>query len=167
MKFKSSKNKNILVALVQNEPGVLNRISSLFRRRRFNIESISAGQTENKGYTRLTIVVDGTKTNVDQVIKQMEKIVTVVKVKDVTHENIYAAEVVMVKVNSTSENRADIQNITELFNAKIVNVGKDEMMLLLSGEEEKINSFLNLLQDFGIKEMVRTGLTTMEKDAIL
>jgi acetolactate synthase-1/3 small subunit len=156
--------QHILVAIVENEPGVLNRISSLFRRRRFNIESISAGYTEKKGITRITIVVNAGDTNVEQVMKQLYKIVPVIKVRDVTHDNILAAEVVMVKVKADSKKRGDIQQIADLFKAKIVHVEKNQIMMLASGERDKMNSFLDLIKPFGIIEMVRTGVTAMNKD---
>ncbi len=156
--------QHILVAIVENEPGVLNRISSLFRRRRFNIESISAGYTEKKGITRITIVVNAGDTNVEQVMKQLYKIVPVIKVRDVTHDNILAAEVVMVKVKADVKKRGDIQQIADLFKAKIVHVEKKQIMMLASGERDKISSFLDLIKPFGIIEMVRTGVTAMNKD---
>ncbi|MFC1655802.1 acetolactate synthase small subunit [Patescibacteria group bacterium] len=156
--------QHILVAIVENEPGVLNRISSLFRRRRFNIESISAGYTEKKGITRITIVVNTGDTDVEQVMKQLYKIVPVIKVRDVTHDNILAAEVVMVKVKADMKKRGDIQQIADLFKAKIVHVEKKQIMMLASGERDKINSFLDLIKPFGIIEMVRTGVTAMNKD---
>jgi len=162
----TKKHKHILVAIVENEPGVLNRISSLFRRRRFNIESISAGHTEKKGITRITIVVDAANTNVEQVMKQLYKIIPVIKVRDVTDENILAAEVVLVKVKADTKKRSDIQQIAELFKAKIVHVEKNQIMLMAAGEEDKITSFIDLVKPFGIVEMVRTGVTAMNKDLI-
>jgi acetolactate synthase-1/3 small subunit len=161
------KNKRILVAIVENEPGVLNRISSLFRRRRFNIESISASHTEKKGITRITIVVNAGDTNVEQVIKQLYKIIPVIKVRDVTDDNIYAAELVIIKIRANAKNRGDIREIADLFKAKIIHVEKNQIMMTVSGERDKIDSFLDLVKPFGIIEMVRTGVTAMNKDIIL
>lgn len=158
------KQQHILVAIVENEPGVLNRISSLFRRRRFNIESISAGYTEKKNITRITIVVNTGDTNIEQVIKQLYKIIPVIKVRDVTNENILAAEVVMVKVKTDAKKRSDVQQIADLFKAKIVHVDKKIIMMMVAGECDKMNSFIDLIKPFGIVEMVRTGITAMNKD---
>lgn len=161
------KHKHILVLLVENEPGVLNRITSLIRRRRFNIESISAGHTEKKGLTRITLVVNTEKTDVEQVMKQLYKIIPVIKIRDVTDENIFAAEVVLAKIKADSKKRADVQQIADLFKAKIIHVEKDMIMMMVAGEEDKVSSFLDMVKPFGIVEMVRTGVTAMNKDKTL
>jgi acetolactate synthase-1/3 small subunit len=161
------KHKHILVLLVKNETGVLNRITSLMRRRRFNIESISAGYTEKKGLTRITIVVNTEKTDVEQVMKQLYKIIPVIKIRDVTDENIFAAEVIIAKVKADAKKRGDVQQIADLFKAKIIHVEKDMLMMMVAGEEDKVSSFLDMVKPFGIVEMVRTGMTAMDKDKTL
>lgn len=158
------KNQHILVLLVANEPGVLNRISSLMRRRRFNIESISAGHTEKKGLTRITIVVNTEKTDVEQVMKQLYKIIPVIKIRDLTDENIFTAEVVIAKIKADAKKRSDVQQIADLFKAKIIHIEKDMVMMMVAGEEDKVSSFLDMITPYGIVEMVRTGMTAMNKD---
>lgn len=161
------KHTHILVLLVKNETGVLNRITSLMRRRRFNIESISAGHTEKKGLTRITIVVNTEKTDVEQVMKQLYKIIPVIKIRDLTDENIFAAEVVIAKVKADAKKRSDVQQIADLFKAKIIHVEKDMIMMMVAGEEDKVSSFLDMIKPFEIVEMVRTGMTAMNKDKTL
>lgn len=161
------KHQHILVLLVENETGVLNRITSLMRRRRFNIESISAGHTEKKGLTRITIVVNTEKTDVEQVMKQLYKIIPVIKIRDLTDENIFAAEVVIAKVKADAKKRTNVQQIADLFKAKIIHVEKDMIMMMVAGEEDKVSSFLDMIKPFGIVEMVRTGMTAMNKDKTL
>jgi len=149
--------KHTLVALVADKPGVLNRMASLFRRRGFNIESIAVGHSELPNLSRMTIVVDGTTTMVEQVRKQLDKIVDVVKVSDITGSNIIARELALIKVKATSVSRSEIMQIVDIFRANIVDVAPDSVTVEVTGDEEKIDSLYNLLRGFGIREITRTG----------
>ncbi len=149
--------KHTLVAMVEDRPGVLNRVASLIRRRSFNIDSIAVGRSELTGISRMTIVVDGATTAVEQVRKQLDKLIEVVKVTDITEGRIVARELALIKVHTTSATRSEIMQIVDVFRAKIVDVTAGSMMIEATGDEEKIDSLYNLLRKFGIKELARTG----------
>lgn len=149
--------KHTIVALVEDKPGVLNHMASLFRRRGFNIESIAVGHSEVPHLSRMTIVVNGATTMVEQVRKQLDKVVDVVKVSDITGDDMIARELALVKVKATSATRSEIIEIVDIFRANIVDVSFDSVMIEITGDEDKINSLLNLLRGFGIKEISRTG----------
>jgi len=153
--------KHTLVALVADKPGVLNRMASMFRRRGFNIESIAEGPSELPNLSRMTIVVNGTTTMVEQVRKQLDKVIDVVKVFDITGDNMVARELALIKVKATSSNRSEIIEIVDIFRASIVDVASDSVTIEVTGDEEKINSLFNLLRGFGIKEVARTGRIAM------
>jgi len=155
--------KHTLVALVEDKPGVLNRMASLFRRRGFNIESIAVGHSEIPHLSRMTIVVDGTTTMVEQVRKQLDKVVDVVRVSDITSDNLIARELALIKVKATSSTRSEIMQIVDTFRANIVDVGSDSVTVEVTGDEEKVNSLFNLLRGFGVKELARTGRIAMPR----
>jgi acetolactate synthase I/III small subunit len=155
--------KHTLVALVENKPGVLNRVASLFRRRSFNIESIAVGSCETPHLSRMTIVVDGTTTMVEQVRKQLEKVIDVVRVTDITQDAIVARELALIKVKSTPGTRGEIIQIVDIFRANIVDVANDSLTVEVTGDEEKIDSLAGLLRGFGIKELARTGRVAMPR----
>jgi acetolactate synthase-1/3 small subunit len=149
--------KHTVVALVEDRPGVLNRVASLIRRRSFNIESIAVGHSEQPGLSRMTIVVDGATTAVEQVRKQLDKLIEVVKVTDITEGRIIARELALIKVHATPSTRSEIIQIVDIFRAKIVDVAIDSVIIEATGDEEKIDSLYSLLKKFGIKELARTG----------
>jgi acetolactate synthase-1/3 small subunit len=149
--------KHTIVALVEDKPGVLNHMASLFRRRGFNIESIAVGHSEVPHMSRMTIVVDGATTMVEQVRKQLDKVVDVVKVSDITGNDMIARELALIKVKATSATRSEIIEIVDIFRANIVDVAFDSVTIEITGDEDKINSLLNLLRGFGVKEISRTG----------
>lgn len=155
--------KHTLVALVEDKPGVLNRVASLFRRRGFNIESIAVGHSEKPNLSRMTIVVDGTTTSVEQVRKQLDKLPDVIKVSDISQENIVARELALIKVRATSATRSEIIEIVDIFRASIVDVAADSVTIEVTGDEEKIGSLLKLVRGFGIKEIARTGRIAMSR----
>ena len=155
--------KHALVALVADRPGVLNRIASLFRRRGFNIESIAVGHSEVSHISRVTIVVDGTTTQVEQVRKQLDKVVDVVKLSDVTGEDTITRELALIKVKTTSTNRSEIMQIVDIFRAKIVDVAADSVTVEVTGDENKVDSLYKLLRGFGIREIARTGSIAMTR----
>ena len=149
--------KHTIVALVEDRPGVLNHMASLFRRRGFNIESIAVGHSETPHLSRMTLVVNGANTMVEQVRKQLDKVVDVVKVSDITSDKVITRELALVKVKATSLNRSEIMQIVDIFRANIVDVAADSVTVEVTGDENKIDSLLDLLRGFGIKELARTG----------
>jgi acetolactate synthase I/III small subunit len=155
--------KHTLIALVEDKPGVLNRVSSLFRRRGFNIESIAVGHTETPGISRMTIVVDGTTVLVEQVRKQLDKLINVVKVTDITDDNLISRELALVKVKSTPGTRGEIIEIVDIYRSKIVDVSADSVVVEITGDEEKLGSLLRLLKGYGIREIARTGRIAMSR----
>ena len=155
--------KHTLVALVEDKPGVLNRMASLFRRRGFNIESIAVGRSELPHLSRMTIVVDGATTMVEQVRKQLDKVIDVVRVSDITGDDITSRELALIKVRATSSTRSEIMQIVDIFRANIVDVASDSVTVEATGDEEKVTSLLNLLRGFGIKEIARTGRIAMTR----
>jgi acetolactate synthase-1/3 small subunit len=155
--------KHTLIALVEDKPGVLNRMASLFRRRSFNIESIAVGRSEVPNISRTTIVVDGTTTSVEQVRKQLDKVVDVVRVVELSAEDTISRELALVKVKSSSTTRSEIMQIVDIFRANIVDVGSDSLTVEVTGDENKIDSLLTLLQGFGIRELARTGRIAMTR----
>jgi acetolactate synthase-1/3 small subunit len=155
--------KHTLVALVVDRPGVMSRVSSLFRRRGFNIEKIAVGAAETPHLSRMTIQVLGTQARVEQVRKQLEKLVDVVKVADLYDESVVSRELALVRVTATSEHRSEIIQITSVFRASIVDVAGDSLVIEITGDEEKINSFLGLLRGYNIKEIARTGVIALSR----
>ncbi len=155
--------KHTLVALVENKPGVLNRMASLFRRRGFNIESIAVGHSEIPNLSRTTIVVDGTTTSVEQVRKQLDKVIDVVKVFEISSDEMITRELALIKVKATSTTRGEILQIVDIFRANIVDVSADSVTVEVTGDEDKIDSLYNLLRGFGVKELARTGRLAMTR----
>lgn len=150
-----------IIVLAQNKPGVLNQIFSLFRRRRFNIESITAGYTEIPDISRITLTTNGTEKTIEQIIKQMYKVLEVIKVTDVTNEESVIRELALIKVTTTMQTRNEVIQLVDIFRGKIVDVAHNSLVIEITGTEEKINSLFELLRKFGIKEMARTGRTAM------
>ncbi len=153
--------KHTLVALVENKPGVLNRVASMFRRRNFNIDSLSVGTTESNQVSRMTIVVEGDEQTVDQAVKQMYKLVNVIQVTDVTHLPTVNRELALIKVATTSETRGEIMQLVNIYRANIIDVAMGSMVIQITGEEDKVDSIIRLLRQFGIKELARTGRVSM------
>ena len=155
--------KHTLVALVEDKPGVLNRMVSLFRRRGFNIESIAVGSSEIPHLSRMTIVVSGSDPTIEQVRKQSDKIVSVIKVSDITGEDTVTRELALIKVRATPATRSEIIQIVDVFRASIVDVSPDSIVIEVTGDANKINSLFKMLRGFGIKEMNRTGMVAMTR----
>ena len=153
--------KHTLVALVEDKPGVLNRMASLFRRRGFNIESIAVGHSELPHLSRVTIIVNGSTAMVEQVRKQLDKLVDVVKVSDITGDNITIRELALIKVRATSATRSEIIEIADIFRANIVDVASDSLTIEITGDEDKVDSLLKLIRGFGVREIARTGRIAM------
>ena len=153
--------QHTIVALVADKPGVLTRIASMFRRRGFNIASLAVGQSEQQGLSRMTFVVEGDEATVYQVTKQLDKLIDVVRVSDLTGRESVARELALIKVRATPSTRGEIIQIVNLFRAAIVDVGTESMVVEITGEEDKINALYNLLEPCGVIEMLRTGVVAM------
>lgn len=149
--------KHTLIALVEDKPGVLARVASLFRRRAFNIESLAVGGSEHPGLSRMTIVAIGDSAQIEQVRKQLEKLINVVKVSDITEGDMVTRELALIKVKATLATRSEIMQIVSIFRANIVDVAPNSLTVEVTGDEDKVNSLLGLLRDFGVKEVSRTG----------
>jgi acetolactate synthase-1/3 small subunit len=149
--------KHTLSVLVQNKPGVLARTAGLFSRRGYNIESLTVGVTENENVSRMTIVVTGDDTVVEQVTKQLNKLIEVIKVSDLTKESYVDRELVLIKVTADGSNRGEIMQLVDVFRARIVDVAAKSLIVEVTGDEEKIVALIAMLKQFGIKEIVRTG----------
>ena len=153
--------QHTLIALVENKPGVLNRVSSLFRRRNFNIESLNVGKTENPEISRMTIVIDSEAVEARKVEANLYKLVNVLDVQDVTFQPAVTRDLALIKVKASPEQRAEIANLAAIFRAKIVDVAPESVIVEISGTEDKIESLLELLKPIGVQEMVRTGQVAM------
>ncbi|KPK03896.1 MAG: acetolactate synthase [Anaerolineae bacterium SG8_19] len=153
--------KHTLIAWMEDKPGVLNRVAGLFRRRNFNIESLTVGHSETLGISRMTFVVDGDARQLSQVQTQLAKLINVTEVQDVTNEPTVIRELALVKVHADSTNRAEILQLVDIYRASIVDVAMDSLVIQITGPEERVNSLLSLLDNFGIEEMVRTGRVAM------
>jgi acetolactate synthase I/III small subunit len=152
-----------IVALVEDKPGVLNRVASLFRRRSFNIDSLTVGRTEQPGVSRMTIVIDSDAVSVDRLSAYLNKLVNVVQVYDLTEIPSVSRDLAMIKVNATTENRTHIMQIVDVFRARIVDVTNNSFIIEITGDEEKVNGFVEVLRPWGIIEMVRTGIVAMSR----
>lgn len=149
--------KYTLVAWMRDKPGVLNRVSGMMRRRNFNIDSLQVGHSETEGISRMTFVVDGDERMVDQVIKQLRKVVDVTRVEDITDRPSVIREMALIRVATASETRAEIVQMVNIYRGEIVDVALDSMVVQIVGSEERVDSLIGLLENFGIEEMVRTG----------
>ncbi len=156
--------RRIVTALVNNNAGVLNRITGLFARRDYNIESITVGVTENPSVSRMTFVVaaDSMK-SIEQVIKQLHKQIDVLKVKDITDESIVARELALVKVVVTPQQRGEVAALINPFRASIIDIGHENMTIQITGDQQKVDTFIELLRPYGIKELARTGITAFNR----
>lgn len=155
--------KHILVALVEDKPGVLTRVASLFRRRGFNIQSLAVGHSEQPGLSRMTIVVSGDSAVVEQVRKQLDKLINVMRVSDITEEDTVARELSLIKVKATTSTRNEIIQIVDVFRANVIDVASDSLTVEVTGDENKVSSLFELLRGFGIKEMARTGTVALTR----
>ena len=158
--------RHVLVALVQDEPGMLARMGNLFARRGYNVQSFTAGASEVPAMTRVTIVVEGPSTTLDQVAKQFRKLIGAVKVADVTADpDQLAYEMLLVKVGVNSRTRQEVVGLADLFKARIVDISSTTLMLEATGEPDKLDKFIEVLKPFGIKEQARTGAIFMSRGA--
>ena len=156
-------NKKVLSVLVDNTSGVLNRVAGLFSRRGYNIDSLTVGVTQDPRYSRMTIVVTGDDDIIEQIIKQIEKLVDVNKVEVLEDNNSVCRELILTKGKTTPEQRQQVMAVADIFRAKIVDVGIDSLIIELTGNQNKLDAFLNLLADYEILELVRTGITGLAR----
>ena len=155
--------KHTLVALMQNHPGVLNRVVSLVRRRNFNIESLTVGHSETPGISRMTLVVDAA--DVEQIMKQLYRLIEVLKVSDITHDSALEREVALIKVHAPRATRSELIALAGIYNARVVDVGASTMILEITAFPSKVEQFVEIMRPFGIKEMLRTGRIAMVRGA--
>jgi acetolactate synthase-1/3 small subunit len=153
--------KHTVVALVEDRPGVLNRVASLFRRRGFNIDSLAVGTTEEQGISRMTIVLDGADGIVEQVEKQLYKLIDVVKVSDLTQEETVTRELALIKVRCTAEQRRDVLDLIQIFRAQAVDVTPNSLIIQVTAGGDTLDALVDNLRPYGIREMVRTGRIAM------
>lgn len=149
--------RHVLSALVQNQPGVLAHVSGMFASRGYNIDSLAVGETEDPHLSRISFVVMGDDRTLEQVRKQLEKIVTVVKVLDLSREDYVERDLMLLKVDAPPERRSEIQALVQIFRGRIVDVSPDQLMIEISGQEKKIEAFIDAVRPFGIRELARTG----------
>ncbi len=157
--------QHTVVAIVEDKPGVLMRVASLFRRRGFNIESLTVGHSEAAGLSRMTIVVDGASAPVEQVEKQLYKLIDVVKVTDLSQEEMVARELVLLKVRCNNVNRHELLEIANVFRADVVDMATNSLILQVVGDEDKIDGLVKMCEPYGIRELSRTGRIAMVRGA--
>jgi acetolactate synthase-1/3 small subunit len=153
--------KHIISATVQNESGVLAHISGLFAGRGFNIDSLTVGETEDPDVSRMTIVAEGDEQILEQIVKQLRKVITVISVRDFSGGSYVERDLMLIKVNVASGRRGEIIELVNLFRGRVVDVGLNELMIEMSGPEDKIEAFIALVRPYGIKEVCRTGRIAM------
>ncbi len=153
----SKRMRHVLSALVQNQPGVLAHVSGMFSSRGFNIESLAVGETEDAHLSRITVVVNGDDRLLEQIRKQLEKIVTVVKVHDISTADFVERDLMLIKIDASPAIRAELQGLVQIFRGRIVDVSTDQIMVEISGQEKKIEAFIDAVRPYGIRELARTG----------
>lgn len=157
--------RHTLAVLVENSPGVLARVAGLFSRRGFNIDSLAVGRTESPDVSRMTIVVEGDARIIEQVTKQLHKLIDVIKISDITEDEYVDRELVMIKVSAEPNQRVEIMQVADIFRARIVDLGRKSLTLECTGNEGKVRAFEESLRPYGIKELVRTGKIAMLRGA--
>ena len=162
----AQEHNHIISIIVEHKPGVLYNVSNLFRCRGFNIDNISVGPAEEIGLARMTIMVRGDDRTIEQVTKQLNKLIDVIKVTRLNPENIVTRELALIKVNApNTKSRSDIINYADIFRARVVDVSSESLMMELTGTSDKIDAFINLMKPFGVKEVARTGITALSRGA--
>lgn len=155
--------KHTIAVLVNDQPGVLQRVSGLFGRRGFNIESITVGQSEEPGLSRMVIVTTGDDNMLEQISKQLYKLIDVIKVMDLSSHPMVARELALIKVNAEPSTRPEIMGVVETFRAAVVDIGTHNLMVQVIGDTEKIDAMIELMKPYGIRELSRTGVTAMNR----
>jgi acetolactate synthase-1/3 small subunit len=157
--------RHVLSAVVQNQPGVLAHVAGMLASRGFNIDSLAVGETEDAHLSRMTFVVVGDDKVLDQLRKQLEKLVTVVRVLDISGEDFVERDLMLIKVNVPPDRRGEIRELSDIFRGRIVDVGPHQIMVEISGPERKIEAFIDLMRPYGIKELVRSGRIALVRSA--
>jgi len=157
--------RHVLSAIVQNQPGVLAHISGMLASRGFNIDSLAVGETEVQDLSRITFVVHGDDSELDQVRKQLDKVVTVVKVMDISSENFVERDLMLIKMKANPSQRVEISLLVEMFRGRVVDVTQDTLMVEISGQEGKIEAYIDLMRPYGIIELARTGRIALVRGA--
>ena len=160
---KNVRNRYTVGVLVSNEPGVLSRVSGLFSRRGFNIESLAVGPTQDQTISRITIVVLGNDSSIEQLVQQLYKLICVCKVRVYDPANTVERQLVMIKVAANASDREGLMRLVEIFKAKVVDVTRESLTLTITGDVEKVSAMVELMQDFGITEIVRTGTVALQR----
>ncbi len=155
--------QHVLSVLVENEPGVLSRVAGLFSGRGFNIESLNVAPTLEEGVSHMTITTSGDAQIIEQIIKQLHKLITVIKVSDFSEQRAVEREMMLIKVHAEGDNRSEILRTVEIFRCRVMDVGINEMTIEATGNQEKLQAIINLFQRFGIKEIARTGTVSMRR----
>ncbi|MDY7009318.1 MAG: acetolactate synthase small subunit [Planctomycetota bacterium] len=155
--------KHVITALVQNQPGVLSHVAGMFAARGFNIDSLVVGRTEDPKLSRMTIVVVGDDQTLEQVRKQLEKIITVVRVRDFKEIDYVERDLMLVRVSAVPEKRAEVVELANLFRGRIVDVARQSLTVELSGPEEKLEAFIDMVRPYGIRELARTGIIAVQR----
>jgi len=155
--------KHVITALVQNQPGVLAHVAGMFAARGFNIDSLVVGRTEDPGLSRMTIVAIGDDRVLEQIRKQLERIVTVVKVRDFQETSYVERDLMLCRIHAPAEKRPEIIELVNLFRGRVVDVARKNVIVELSGPEEKLEAFMDLVKPYGISELARTGVIAMKR----
>jgi len=154
----------IIAIIVENKPGVLYRVSNMFRRRNFNIESLTVGPTELKDLARMTITVNGDENTIERIMKQVNKMIDVIKISVLDQDSTVTREIALIKINTAdSKARSDLIQYTDIFRGHIVDVSPESITVEMTGDTKKINAFIDLSRSFGIKEVARTGITALTR----
>ena len=153
--------KHKVAVLVENNPGVLAKVANLFSRRGYHIDSLVVSETEDKAISRMTIVVDGDERTIEQVTKQLHKLVDVIKVNDLTNDDTVCRQLLLVRVAADRDTRGEIIQLMDIFRARIIDIGRRSLIIEATGDESKIEAILKSLQPFGIQEIVKTGISAM------
>lgn len=156
-------NRYTVAVLVRNQFGVLNRVTSMFRRRQFNISALTVSETESSDYSRITVVFDGEENNKQQLINQLYKLPDICSIKELTTENSLCSELMLIKMQNESTSREDIRAAAQAFGAAIMEYSKDSIVFQLTGDSRKIDDFINLMRDYTILEICRTGIVSLER----
>lgn len=155
--------RHVLSVLVENEPGVLSRVAGLFSGRGFNVESLNVAPTLEPGVSHITITTSGEDAIIEQIIKQLRKLITVIKVVDLTRKASVEREIMFIKVEADDARRNDVMRIADIFRCKVVDVSPEDITLEATGTHDKLEAMLTLLQGFGIKDMIRSGIMAMKR----
>lgn len=153
--------KHKLTVTVENSPGVLSRVAGLFSRRGYNIDSLVVCDTEDPTISRMTIVTDGDEVVLEQVTKQLNKLLDVIKVNDITNEDVVERQLLLIRVFCDRDNRAEIKTLMDIFHARIIDVGRRSMIIEATGDDDKIDAIVKTLKPFGVQEIVKTGISAM------